>query len=81
MMIPLSRILAEIEKQASAARLHGADESNIRESLVAIRALCDVALDNRSRQSQPVQVLETQTIRTAEPLKDDDANGDSLFDF
>jgi len=73
--------MAEIEKQASAARLHGADESNIRESLVAIRALCDVALDDQSSPSQSVQVLETQTIRTAEPLKEEDANGDSLFDF
>lgn len=80
-MIPLSRIMAEIEKQASTARLHSADESNIRESLVAIRALCDVALEERSSRPHPVQVLETQTIRTSEPLKEDDANGDSLFDF
>lgn len=80
-MIPLSRIMAEIEKQASAARLHSSDESNIRESLVAIRALCNVALEERSSRPQPVHVLETQTIRTSEPLKEDDANGDSLFDF
>lgn len=80
-MIPLSRIVAEIEKQASAARIHSSDESSIRESLVAIRALCDVALEGRSSGPQPVQVLETKTIQTAKPLKEDDANGDSLFDF
>ena len=81
-MIPISRIVAEIEKQASKARLNN-EESSIRESLVAIRALCDVALEESSNLKEPSRILESHptTIRTSEPLKEDDANGDSLFDF
>lgn len=81
-MIPLSRIVAEIEKQVSAARLHG-DESSTRESLVAIRALCDVALEEDSNHHQPSRTVKSlpQSIRALEPLKEDGANGDSLFDF
>ena len=73
--------MAEIEKQASAARLHSSDESNIRESLVAIRALCDVALEERSSRPQPVYACRTAATWRAGSAREDDANGDSLFDF
>jgi len=85
-MIPLSRVVAEIEKQVSAARLRD-DESSIRESLVAIRALCNVALGEQveTRQVEPVRVAQPAStipsISAGERMKEDDANGDSLFDF
>ena len=85
-MIPLSRVVAEIEKQVSAARLRG-DESAIRESLVAIRALCNVALEEQveTRQAEPLRITQTApagtSVSAGERMKEDDANGDSLFDF
>ena len=85
-MIPLSRVVAEIEKQVSAARLRG-EESAIRESLVAIRALCNVALEEQveTRQTEPARIAQTApamtAVSTGERIKEDDANGDSLFDF
>lgn len=88
-MIPLSRIISEIEKHASSAI--NQDDSVARESLVAIRALCDVALSESPKvvQYQSTRQIELPLIRQtespslspAEPLKEDGANGDSLFDF
>lgn len=78
-MIPLSRIVVEIEKHVSKAKLRD-DESSIRESLIAIRALCDVALEESSKMYLHAQSLEPQPIQT-ERIKEEDANGDSLFDF
>jgi hypothetical protein len=80
-MIPLNRIISEIEKHASIAKLQ--DDSLGRDALVAIRALCDVALsDNpKSVQIAPIRQSATPSLQTAEPLKEDGANGDSLFDF
>jgi hypothetical protein len=79
-MIPLSRIVDEIEKHVSTAKVRD-DESGFRESLIAIRALCDVALGESSKMYQPARSLEPQPIQTSEPIKEEDANGDSLFDF
>lgn len=88
-MIPLSRIISEIEKHASSAK--NQDDTVSRETLVAIRALCEVAL-SESPQVVPYQSTrqielpmmrqpETPSLQIAEPLKEDGANGDSLFDF
>lgn len=92
-MIPLSRVVTEIEKHVSIAKSRGDDQS-IRESLLAIRALCDVALSERLEvkpSSMPIQIAQTsqivspppavQTISAGERMKENDANGDSLFDF
>ena len=90
-MIPLSRVITEIEKHASIANRRG-DDVSIRESLLAIRALCDVALSEstnirieESRPAQPVQAVQqpasVASVSAGERLKDDGANGDSLFDF
>lgn len=92
-MIPLSRVVTEIEKQANLAKVKG-DEQSIRESLVAIRALCDLALTKQPEVKQSVvQVPYTQAVQPVQPtstvpsisvgerMKEDDANGDSLFDF
>ena len=59
-MIPLSRVVAEIEKQVSNARLRG-DETAIRESLVAIRALCNLALEEHVevRTAEPIRIAQT----------------------
>ena len=80
-MISHQSVLLEIERQMSAAK-QGQSEADIKASLTAIQALCNVALSNHiepQRLSQ-AQVVTPQTI--AQPkLEEDDANGDSLFDF
>lgn len=92
-MIPYSRVVTEIEKHVSIAKSRGDDQS-IRESLLAIRALCDVALSeqpNVKPLNMPIQIAQTsqivspppvvQTISAGERVKEAGANGDSLFDF
>lgn len=95
-MIPMSRVVTEIEKHVAVAKGRG-DEQSIRESLVAIRALCDVALTEQTevkqqavpiQYAQPVQHVHAvqptssvSSISAGERMKEDDANGDSLFDF
>ncbi|MDX1807811.1 MAG: YwdI family protein [Paenisporosarcina sp.] len=88
-MIPLSRIISEIEKHASLAK--NQNDTVSREALLAIRALCDVALSESPTVAQYqsnaqievpiIRQTESPSLRPAEPLKEDGANGDSLFDF
>ncbi|MET0786169.1 MAG: YwdI family protein [Paenisporosarcina sp.] len=80
-MIPLSRLILEIEKHATSAKHQ--DDTVAREALVAIRALCDVALNERPKSVDlpPIHQGEAPSLRPTEPLQEDGANGDSLFDF
>ena len=84
-MISNEQLLMQIDKHLKHARISGSEQS-VRESLVAIKALCDVALEAEVLpQAAPItisvpmtpQVLHTQPA----VLKEEDANGDSLFDF
>lgn len=80
-MISHQSVLLEIERQMSAAK-QGQSEADIKASLTAIQALCNVALNNpiEPQRLSQAQVVTPQTI--AQPkLEEDDANGDSLFDF
>jgi len=80
-MISHQSVLLEIERQVSAAK-QGQSEADIKASLTAIQALCNVALNNpiEPQRLSQAQVVTPQTI--AQPkLEEDDANGDSLFDF
>ena len=83
-MISNRQILMQIEKQLQEAKTASGEQS-IRESLAAIKALCDVALT--VPQTESPTVLPTPTVKAATltgpstPLKEDDANGESLFDF
>lgn len=86
-MIPYSRVVTEIEKHVSIAKIRGDDQS-IRDSLLAIRALCDVALSEQpdvKPLSMPIQIAQSAptvpSISAGERVKEADANGDSLFDF
>ena len=86
-MIPYSRVVTEIEKHVSIAKIRG-DDKSIRESMLAIRALCDVALSEQSDVkplSMPIQIAQSTpavpSISAGERVKEADANGDSLFDF
>jgi len=71
-----------------------------RERIVVIQSLCELILDEKSQQVQPIVSPSPSSINPAElqkmmgnmstvvknqskpaSLKEDDANGDSLFDF
>ena len=86
-MITYDRILSEMERQLSTARRSG-DESQMRESLAAIRSLCEVALGGSVETTEkivPKKILmnESQPLTSLEgkPLEEEGANGSSIFDF
>ncbi len=85
-MIRNEQIISVIEKhlvQAKAATTNG----EMREQLVAIKALCDVLLMNEAepsthKQVQHAQAIQNQAVSSSSKLHEDDgANGDSIFDF
>jgi len=70
-----------MEKQLSAAKMSG-DEHSLREALSAIRSLCEVALSSEANPAPLKQnVQQTPAVIRHEKLQEDDANGDSIFDF
>ncbi|HSP23401.1 MAG TPA: YwdI family protein [Planococcus sp. (in: firmicutes)] len=84
MAIDATRILSEIEKHTALARK--SDPTKMRESIAAIRALCDLLLDDdrpatEKPQAIPLATPQVQTVSSVNKLKEDDANGDSLFEF
>ena len=95
-MISYEVIVTEIAKHITQAQSTTSD-AQIREELSAIRALCDVALHREGAKlpSSPsfpktmtnVNPLPQQTSGQVSPslmvnkLQEDDANGDSIFDF
>ena len=84
-MISNRQILIQIEKQLQEAKT-ATGEQTIRESLAAIKALCDVALSVPQTESPVIHqtpIMAKPSVLTAPstPLKEDDANGESLFDF
>ena len=88
-MISYQTILQQLEKQLDEAK-KATGEQQIRESLTAVRALCDVVLEQsvETSKTQPkhapqmlTQVPTQQMVYTAKINEEDGANGDSLFDF
>lgn len=88
-MISYQAILQQLEKQLDEAK-KASSEQQIRESLTAVRALCDVVLAQPAEgaKSQPKQIPQMltqsptqQMVYTAKIDEEDGANGDSLFDF
>ncbi|EFI69083.1 YwdI family protein [Lysinibacillus capsici] len=88
-MISYQAVIQQLEKQLSNAKNAGNDQ-RIRETLTAIRALCDVVLDSSSdapsitphKHVPQMLVSESKpsTLYTAK-IEEDGANGDSIFDF
>ena len=93
-MITSDSLLGEIEQQVRLAR-QTANEQTRREAVYAVRALCNVLLSDStptankpaiqhmasiegrlaSSTAKPISTLQEQ------PLHEEDANGESLFDF
>lgn len=85
MAIDAVRILTEIEKHT--ARAKNAEPAKMRESIAAIRALCDLLLNDEAPlessrpKAIPLASPQVQTVSSVNKLKEEDANGDSLFEF
>ncbi|QDY44917.1 YwdI family protein [Planococcus glaciei] len=85
MAIDAQRILREIEKHTAQARK--GDPAKVSESIAAVRALCDLLLeDDQSPMDAPRAIPlaspQVQPVSSASKLREEDgANGDSLFEF
>ena len=90
-MITYETIIKQIEKLTAEAT-HATTEQLAREKLTAIRALCDVVLDEKinSTKLSATNLISTATSSPvytqpvaipAQKLEEEDANGDSLFEF
>lgn len=86
MTVGHERVIAEIEKHARVAR--AGDSAKMRESLAAIRALCDLVLegepqsDARAPRAIPLSASPApKPVLSEKKLEEDGANGDSLFEF
>ncbi|MBT2570854.1 YwdI family protein [Planococcus sp. ISL-110] len=88
MAIDTMRILTEIDKHTTRAR--SGDPAKVRDSVAAIRALCDLlleddqpAIDKQAPRAMPLASPQPQTqpVTAVNKLKEEDANGDSLFEF
>lgn len=86
-MISYEQVFKEMERQLNIARQAG-DEREMREALAAIRSLCEVGLGGSTKKVEQVipKMLETPQVQSltsleAKPMKEDGANGNSLFDF
>ncbi|MBN6884983.1 uncharacterized protein DUF5327 [Cytobacillus horneckiae] len=96
MSISMETMLHKIEKELQAAKGQN-DQARMRERVHAIKAICELILDQPNELSkhtmfnavspQPIQpqqqqVQPVQTVGQPKPMKmEDEANGDSLFDF
>lgn len=93
MNIPVQKLLSKIEDELKAAKISSKEE-NLREKVYSIKILCELILDEKqTKVEQPLSTTTTKIIsqQTFSPPSminqpkrlemDDDANGDSLFDF
>lgn len=82
-MISYEAIIQQIEKHVIQAK-QGSSEAILREQLTAIQALCEVALQTTDKKVD-VPSVQSIAVTTAVPsatrLEEQDANGESLFDF
>jgi hypothetical protein len=93
--ISVDKLLRKIEEELTLAK-NSPKPENLREKVYSIKILCELILDEKQRQQeaplspvpayQPVTVQPSfqQPVTLNEPKKlemEDEANGDSLFDF
>ena len=86
MAIGHERVITEIEKHARQAR--SGDAAKMRESVAAIRALCDLLLEADHQLAAPTPRAvpmsaspAAQPVLSEKKLVEEGANGDSLFEF
>ncbi|WP_432363574.1 YwdI family protein [Sporosarcina sp. UB5] len=88
-MISTERIIVEMQRQLNYAKTANDDQA-VREALTAIRALCQVVLVSNDQKDEPIITPKTMSIAhqpqlpssiEGVPLEEDDANGNSIFEF
>lgn len=80
MNIPVNQLLRKMNEHVNAAS--NESETKLREHLMAIRTLCDVILDLSHEEPKTVpQIQVVHPAVTKSTHLEDDANGDSIFDF
>lgn len=92
-MISYETIVKQIEKHAIQAK-GTRDEQQIREQLAAIRALCEVVLEDGQPVAKssvaassvhniqsPSMMISQPLVASSQKLEEEEANGESLFDF
>ncbi|WP_313803312.1 YwdI family protein [Cytobacillus sp.] len=90
MNISVQKLLKKIEEELHEAK-GNTNEARIRERIYSIKSLCELILDEQVMPAaskstfvpqQPVQQVQPVSIQQPKRLEmEDDANGDSLFDF
>ncbi|WP_419954957.1 YwdI family protein [Neobacillus niacini] len=95
MNISVDKLLRKIEEELTLAK-NSTKQENLREKVYSIKILCELILDEKHRQQeaplkpvpayQPVTVQPSfqQPVTLNQPKRlemEDEANGDSLFDF
>ena len=93
MNISVEKLLAKIEEELKLAK-NSTKQENLREKVYSIKILCELILEEKQNQPeiplkaayQPVMVQPSvqQPVSLNQPRKlemEDEANGDSLFDF
>lgn len=95
MSITVQQLLRKIEQELAAAS-NSSNEARVRERIQAIKALCELALENNEGEQRssitmppqpmagytPIQQLQPVPIQQQKRMEiDQEANGDSLFDF
>lgn len=95
MNISVNKLLRKIEEELTLAK-NSTKQENLREKVYSIKILCELILDEKQRHQEaplnPVPAYQPVTVQPAfqqpvtlnQPKKlemEDEANGDSLFDF
>lgn len=84
MAIETAHVMQQIEKHLSQAKT--ADPAKQRESIAAIRALCELVLDDSGKvasapRTLPLSAPAPAPVTSLNKLEEDDANKDSIFEF
>ncbi|GIN63123.1 hypothetical protein J27TS8_31160 [Robertmurraya siralis] len=84
MNISMQSLLGKIEEELKQAK-QSDSEVRTREKIYAIKTLCELVLEQKTSRQSPAPIIEPQrAVQYQQPAKmkvDDEANGDSLFDF
>lgn len=85
--ISVHKLLAKMEEELRQAKLSD-NEGHMRERIHAIKTLCELLLEDQSKiekkvqaASSPAAYIPSQVVSPPKLKMDEEANGDSLFDF
>lgn len=74
-------ILNKIDQQLHLAKKYQMNHKSLRQHINRIYTLCELILEEDDKQRDHKQTLQAYPSLNKTKLVDDDANGDSIFDF